>query len=1029
MLPYGFLRHGSDERGFGSRSLPPRRPRSRDGRGNTSEIRSGPAGHEERREWLDALEDVKERVKTIETTQRSHAQSIAGNSSLIEKLHAKIGATDVDIVNYKEYISQTLFSGPTSVQKSFEMLDARVYEFSRLVSEVLQVRISATDAKLDSIQATLDELGIRLRSQEDRIDSQSHEKPAPQTFDIQAQALATPGVGGSNVAEEVYVGRPVTPQDLRQNQVATQECQTSPFIPGRVVEQQAIAKDPMQENDGWRKYLESQRAQVPNNVPVPNVTTQHAEDRQSPFQGSPMTPPVAVREEQSPAPGPPPKVPQSFQSQPTHHQGYAPQYGPVHYGQPCPASAAGFPAPGQGANVPMYPQGGQPHQFQAATFEICKKKNEALKKFTGNVNEYTMWRERMIDHMCRSNRGWRRLLEELQVYTEPITKTWLIGQFEGGYSGWQLSEMLEAFIVEWISDSMCRRRTQLSGGEKGNGFEMWRLLYSEFQGGSAAVQLGGNRRLQEWPRCNRLEALSAHLDDWVECLQTHCAELLHAPGVLRSMILGVIPTEFEDELLTKPHVKTWQEIVEWCKIKTVYKRQKVLAENARRPNGGRINAFMYGLENSEEEVDAETALGAKSTDPPAGTDSSAPPAWFQDFVHKLGTQKNPRKPKKEDKGNVEEPKKKSSRIVFKGCWHCGKEGHSRSACEEFKKLMANHNRGISDKSKWTLPVGYKGKYEIAKAKAKKARVNQLDGQETDQDANTEADDWEDSDADLTGPNMGQVRALWRNGCCEDKCGCESIKRLALSDDDDIVLCNSWDHLDADSEPEEETTVDSESESVHEAFQSWAHKLSMEFKPSPTPSEPVQVESVDQLEQLLKTKSRVAKVAASPGKRKMKKFRNALPNSPIEDDEMVVLVDSGATINAAHIPTHFTDCRSSIVASHDSQVGAAATTAGGHQLVNEGRCKVDTQLDGMAFPIVFQNMKVDVPILSVRKYVKGGWNFSFGEDGGTMVNRTTGKTFNFIEAEGAYWIKVKVQRHLGNKGGRMRSPVFSRPGVN
>ena len=119
------------------------------------------------------------------------------------------------------------------------------------------------------------------------------------------------------------------------------------------------------------------------------------------------------------------------------------------------------------------------------------------------------------------------------------------------------------------------------------------------------ANLGGARRLQEWSRCNNLGQLSDHLDDWVECLQTHCAELLHTPGMVRTMLLGIIPTEFEDELLSKPHIKPWQEIVQWCKIRTIYKRQKVLAEAARKP-GGRINLLTHldveGEEDAREEA-------------------------------------------------------------------------------------------------------------------------------------------------------------------------------------------------------------------------------------------------------------------------------------------------------------------------------------------------------------------------------------------------------------------------------------------
>ena len=57
------------------------------------------------------------------------------------------------------------------------------------------------------------------------------------------------------------------------------------------------------------------------------------------------------------------------------------------------------------------------------------------------------------------------------------------------------------------------------------------------------------------------------------------------------MVLAIIPQDFEDELLTSPHNKSWQDIINWCKIKCEYKRQKLLSEAARRP-GGRINSLL-----------------------------------------------------------------------------------------------------------------------------------------------------------------------------------------------------------------------------------------------------------------------------------------------------------------------------------------------------------------------------------------------------------------------------------------------------
>ena len=61
-----------------------------------------------------------------------------------------------------------------------------------------------------------------------------------------------------------------------------------------------------------------------------------------------------------------------------------------------------------------------------------------------------------------------------------------------------------------------------------------------------------------------------------------------------------------------------------------------------------------------------------------------------------------------------------------------------------------------------------------------------------------------------------------------------------------------------------------------------------------------------------------------------------------------------------------------------------------------------------FPVPFQNMNVDVPIISVKKYLRNGYDFHFTEEGGYMRCRLNNRTFHFIEAEGAYWIKLKIQ---------------------
>ena len=163
-------------------------------------------------------------------------------------------------------------------------------------------------------------------------------------------------------------------------------------------------------------------------------------------------------------------------------------------------------------------------------------------------------------------------------------------------------------------------------------------------------------------------------------------------------------------------------------------------------------------------IDTETVeVEEGRTQPDGAAKPDEPPAWFKDYVNRLeqkGDKPTGPRPHTGDRRSTGD-RAKSARFIFKGCWHCGKEGHSRNACEQFKKLMADANKGNNDRSSWKLPKGYMGAFEKAKKKAQagKRRVNMLDGTVGD-DSGTEADEWEDCDEDLMGANYGQtLRAL------------------------------------------------------------------------------------------------------------------------------------------------------------------------------------------------------------------------------------------------------------------------------
>ena len=74
--------------------------------------------------------------------------------------------------------------------------------------------------------------------------------------------------------------------------------------------------------------------------------------------------------------------------------------------------------------------------MRAATFKPDRRhKNESLRKFTGNILYYSMWHDRVVDHLCRTNRAWRNILDTMRIWHVPITKDWLLTQSHAGSTG------------------------------------------------------------------------------------------------------------------------------------------------------------------------------------------------------------------------------------------------------------------------------------------------------------------------------------------------------------------------------------------------------------------------------------------------------------------------------------------------------------------------------------------------------------------------------------------------------------------
>ena len=773
-------------------------------------------------------------------------------------------------------------------------------------------------------------------------------------------------------------------------------------------------EDPLQANDAWAQFDRTLPPPLapsgPPGIPPRPVTFQ------SPFDDGADTPPTRTMNVSTPLDGRPAVQPIDLQN---------PFYRPPQVHQQAPVRPPVGPSP----YPPSHGGSGSPN------YDISYKPNEALRKFDGDSTKYRMWSDRMLDHLCRSTPKWRFIVKSLQVAEFPITRAWLSRQHIDHMNAWDLSEKLETFLCTWVSDGIYNRRAQLAGGEheRGNGFEMWRQLFLEHHGGANAIRLGGMRRLQEWPRCTSLTTLSAHLDAWVECLEEHNSELLAAPLVLRSMVLGIIPTEFEDEILCRPEVVTYQDIINFCKVRTTYKRQKALSELARKPAGGRIMALMdeEQMAASLAELRAEVAASkaALAANPPAPPSEEAPPTWAQTLinaitgnsipdVNALGAATRGRQATRETRGAATRTpsgrRAFNMKFRFNGCWHCGDTNHSRKAnpakgikgCPKFEKLKAE-NGGKP-------PEGYKGVYEKArdaaweKAQKKKGIVAALtDGNMTEN---------EDSDSDSELLKTG-IFALHK----DPPSFSHANPFQAIADDDD--------------ETEDELTDDLVSH-----FSNWAKTQTAKPKKKKTnTSGPIRISSLSDLDKLPAAKVNTKKIArALKGK--------LVDQIALEDDEVLCLVDTGSSVHAADAETHFADYLPFVRETSASRKGDGATTACGAHLPNKGKFVVDAIADNEEVSIPFTNMKVKLPILSARRMMTKGSKMELEDDTGKIFNAETNQTIRFLVHEDLWFMKIKVKKPqqldlanpeplsvppppqpLTGANAQRRKPGFGRPG--
>ena len=87
----------------------------------------------------------------------------------------------------------------------------------------------------------------------------------------------------------------------------------------------------------------------------------------------------------------------------------------------------------------------------------------------------------------------------------------------------------------------------LTQNEADNGFELWRALYVENEGGAEQVALGGMSNLHAFPKCPRVDDLQHWLGQWQMTRQKYGADLpeMH----LKQMFLNMLPDSVAEKFI------------------------------------------------------------------------------------------------------------------------------------------------------------------------------------------------------------------------------------------------------------------------------------------------------------------------------------------------------------------------------------------------------------------------------------------------------------------------------------------------
>ena len=360
---------------------------------------------------------------------------------------------------------------------------------------------------------------------------------------------------------------------------------------------------------------------------------------------------------------------------------------------------------GGGGGGPGGPGGGggwsnqHPRTGSTDNWHIDRKVPKNLLPWDGRWETYKCFRDMAEDHMVSCNPKWHWVIEQIEAEKTPLTLTKIANSnLIPGVSTTDLAHEIYSFLGTIIAASVHKKRVRLAGGEKGNGMEMWRRMYFDNAGGGELADLSGEKFFFNFPRCTNPQHLHDHLEEWLEM------RYKHGSGIddkhLRIMFLSTLPQALEDEISMKHDLgNRLSDAVDYVQARTNRSREREMVDRLAKGRKAAlgVNALTPGPTISSENIPAPDIVNQLIH---ALNNGTRKPERGRPTGRSTPNRSRTPSPRGGGQKKVGKPDPKSGT-----CWYCQKPGHTKQQCPDYlawcekngKNPLGTRNNKPSDK--------------------------------------------------------------------------------------------------------------------------------------------------------------------------------------------------------------------------------------------------------------------------------------------------------------------------------------------